>query len=410
MTDVNYQYVWDQRYIDAAVVRFFNSDFNLDNTYDDAADNILYYMADGNFNVTGLVDVADGEVVERYMYEPYGKVTILHGVRNCQGTDTSEDEWQERTTYDFDNEILYCGYRWDRNSGLYQVRYRYLQPTLGRWTSRDPIGYADGMSLYEHVQSAPTIAVDPFGTLSLTGWLFADEHVDLQVPCSGSSRQLRVIIADCCPFRSNIRKIAEAVCSAYKTLLAAERESFGRDARTGLYARPAPSPTTYRRLAHHFGSQQGVRTGSLADTHRERHESISGIVGLILRDLRDELDDPEGTYYECEDPCSNPRTYAYVERHPFTFAVHICPPFFTGKQHRDRVWTIIHELTHLYQDTEDYDDGAGRGLYYPNMPVPGTPYRRRDFTSDRVQRRLTPEQLVNHADSITAFAMRYYRP
>ena len=79
------QYVWDQRYIDAAVVRFFNSDFNLDNTYDDAADNILYYMADGNFNVTGLVDVADGEVVERYMYEPYGKVTVLHGVRNAQG-------------------------------------------------------------------------------------------------------------------------------------------------------------------------------------------------------------------------------------------------------------------------------------------------------------------------------------
>ncbi|NBR88205.1 MAG: hypothetical protein EBS84_22595, partial [Proteobacteria bacterium] len=30
-------------------------------------------------------------------------------------------------------------YRWDAETGFYQVRYRYLHPTLGRWVSRDPI-------------------------------------------------------------------------------------------------------------------------------------------------------------------------------------------------------------------------------------------------------------------------------
>jgi hypothetical protein len=38
----------------------------------------------------------------------------------------------------YDNEILYCGYRFDPETGLYHVRARYYQPTLGRWISRDP--------------------------------------------------------------------------------------------------------------------------------------------------------------------------------------------------------------------------------------------------------------------------------
>jgi hypothetical protein len=36
-------------------------------------------------------------------------------------------------------------------------------PTLGRWLQRDPIGYADGMSLYEYVRSSPCGWRDPSG-------------------------------------------------------------------------------------------------------------------------------------------------------------------------------------------------------------------------------------------------------
>ena len=41
-------------------------------------------------------------------------------------------------------------------------------PTLGRFLQRDPIGYADGMSLYEYVWSRPTHATDPLGFSGLT--------------------------------------------------------------------------------------------------------------------------------------------------------------------------------------------------------------------------------------------------
>jgi RHS repeat-associated protein len=138
-------------------------------------DEHLYYTQDANFNVTALVDDYDGAVVERYMYSPYGEVTVLHGVRDSSGTDTSADEWSERTSNTFENALLYCGYYHDSETGLYQgacpersrrVRHRYYHPTFGRWTSRDRIGYADGPSLYCYVGSQPNSSTDPLGTSS----------------------------------------------------------------------------------------------------------------------------------------------------------------------------------------------------------------------------------------------------
>jgi uncharacterized protein RhaS with RHS repeats len=38
-----------------------------------------------------------------------------------------------------------------------------LHTTLGRFTSRDPLGYVDGMSVYEYVRSMPLIGIDPLG-------------------------------------------------------------------------------------------------------------------------------------------------------------------------------------------------------------------------------------------------------
>ena len=103
-------------------------------------------------NVTALVE-DDGDVVERYMYDPYGKVTVLDA-------DFSEDADGKS---DYDNSILFAGYYHDWETGLYHVRNRYYHTRLG-WITRDPAGYADGMSLYEYCGSRALTAVDPFGT------------------------------------------------------------------------------------------------------------------------------------------------------------------------------------------------------------------------------------------------------
>ena len=71
---------------------------------------------------------ASGTVLERYVYDPYGKTTIY------------DDDWSDTVSWasSKQNEILYAGYRFDAETGLYHVRNRMYHPTLGRWLQRDP--------------------------------------------------------------------------------------------------------------------------------------------------------------------------------------------------------------------------------------------------------------------------------
>jgi len=61
-------------------------------------------------------------------------------------------------------EYTYTGRRLDHETGLYYFRHRQLEAQLGRFISRDPIGYAGGNNLLRYVVDAPTTAADPTGT------------------------------------------------------------------------------------------------------------------------------------------------------------------------------------------------------------------------------------------------------
>jgi RHS repeat-associated protein len=65
----------------------------------------------------------------------------------------------------YSNAILFGGYYRDAETGLYNVRNRYYHVQLG-WLTRDPLGYVDGMSLYEYCGGGATVSVDPNGLLS----------------------------------------------------------------------------------------------------------------------------------------------------------------------------------------------------------------------------------------------------
>lgn len=62
----------------------------------------------------------------------------------------------------------YAGYEFDSvaAAGLWIARHRVLNSQLGRWTSRDPLEFVDGINMYEYVASIPTIAVDYLERLS----------------------------------------------------------------------------------------------------------------------------------------------------------------------------------------------------------------------------------------------------
>jgi len=72
----------------------------------------------------------------------------------------------------------YAGYEFDGLVERYHVRHRVYVPEMGRWTRRDPIGYVDGMGLYEYVGARAITAKDPSGLCgSCAGNAIADAYV-----------------------------------------------------------------------------------------------------------------------------------------------------------------------------------------------------------------------------------------
>jgi RHS repeat-associated protein len=60
----------------------------------------------------------------------------------------------------------YAGYEFDEAARVYHVRHRVYMPDNGKWSRRDPLGYVDGMGLYEYVESQPAALSDFAGLWS----------------------------------------------------------------------------------------------------------------------------------------------------------------------------------------------------------------------------------------------------
>ena len=104
-------------------------------------------------SVIGLTD-ASGALVERYDYDSYGVATA---------TDVDGGGL-------VGNDILFAGRRFDANTGLYFLRARYYVPEMGRFTSRDPIGFwGDANNWgnpFNYGGNRPLSGTDPLGL----GW------------------------------------------------------------------------------------------------------------------------------------------------------------------------------------------------------------------------------------------------
>lgn len=108
--------------------------------------NFYYMLSDGLGSVRSIVD-SNGDVVETTETDAYG-VNL---------SNTGSAELRANT---FTGVLGVC----DDCNGLYYARNRYYNPQLGRWLSRDPIGYSGGdLSLCRYVGGQPTNAVDPSG-------------------------------------------------------------------------------------------------------------------------------------------------------------------------------------------------------------------------------------------------------
>ncbi len=116
----------------------------------------LYFIQNANWNTTAVVgyDASTGtwQVVQRYVYSPYGSIIILN----------PDFTTAPAGTVPMVNN-LYQGMPLDPATGLYYERARWYSPSLGIWASQDPAGYINGTDTYQFVTSNPVGLVDPTG-------------------------------------------------------------------------------------------------------------------------------------------------------------------------------------------------------------------------------------------------------
>jgi RHS repeat-associated protein len=67
--------------------------------------------------------------------------------------------------YQYDEILAGSGIISDKIVSKYHVRHRVLSSDDGKWNRRDPLGFVDGMGLYEYVRSSPMTGVDPMGLI-----------------------------------------------------------------------------------------------------------------------------------------------------------------------------------------------------------------------------------------------------
>lgn len=93
-----------------------------------------------------MVDASTGTVVQRMDYDAWGNVLV----------DTNPNF----------QPFGFAGGMYDRDTGLVRFGARDYDPVIGRWTTKDPIGFEGGdTDLYGYVGGDPVNRVDPSGKI-----------------------------------------------------------------------------------------------------------------------------------------------------------------------------------------------------------------------------------------------------
>jgi len=115
-----------------------------------AGGSLAYFHYDGQGNVVSVTDQSRTEVAY-YEYDAWGNI-----LTQC-GSLANEFRF---STKQASNGSAAGG---DAGTGLIDFGYRWYDPSIGRWTQRDPAGQQDSGNLYVYVLNSPLFLYDPWG-------------------------------------------------------------------------------------------------------------------------------------------------------------------------------------------------------------------------------------------------------
>ena len=224
-------------YIDKVICR--ERDANLNGAFDDR----YYYLQNWRHDVVAIMD-SDGKLLERVAYDAYGRphgfspgdIKTAGAADRPDGVLDANDTWStgsvvwnkdlgnssnqpipdgavtsadgvtltniKATSYSAGYGILsdstlvgnrkgLAGYEFDvilngaataDEKPIYHVRHRVLAADTGKWFQKDPLGYHDGMDLYEYCKTDPLAGLDPTGMAVQARKCIAAEEVLVEGP------------------------------------------------------------------------------------------------------------------------------------------------------------------------------------------------------------------------------------
>jgi len=324
------RFTYSSDYIDAVAVQ--ERDLNADSDFGDTNE-VVYYHSNTLSSVYALSD-SSGSVIERYKYDAYGACAVLDADGSVDSDGLS----------DVGNPYLFTGGRLDTETGLMHYRNRCYAPALGRFASRDPVGYRQVYDLYAYASDLPTQTRDPMGlqeSIAVPGQELPPLEDNKSDKWNWAGCR---IIADCPEdVRTRVQNSVNYVCRALK--------AFIRDVLDPAKAKDIAGAW---KGTHEYCSPLLANKATIADV-------LEIIIGGMAQTCW------KGAILRCVDAedhqCKIPGTYAY--KHPYLWGtsrevreapgnvlwsppgeIRLCPLFFTKGAESNTI-TILHEIMHF---------------------------------------------------------------
>jgi RHS repeat-associated protein len=132
------------------------------------AERRLNTLTDAQYNIVALQDDSTKVIVERVSYDTFGTPLFENtNTASTQNDPTALRFGSQRDASFYGNPYAFTGRRWEPGLQLYDYRFRWFDPSTGRFITRDPIGiWGDGLNVgngYTYVGNNPWTHVDPWG-------------------------------------------------------------------------------------------------------------------------------------------------------------------------------------------------------------------------------------------------------
>jgi RHS repeat-associated protein len=128
----------------------------------------LYYVRNQVYSILATL-TPTGEIVQKHDYTAYGKIQTTTAIPQNRGKSSSGQVRSQllnlaSAANGLGNPYTFTGRRFDVETQLYYYRARYYDSQLGRFVSRDPIGFRAGdPNIYRYVFNRPALITDPSG-------------------------------------------------------------------------------------------------------------------------------------------------------------------------------------------------------------------------------------------------------